>query len=274
MSFVESKRRRVLVGQVAAGESLRDALLHAAREHDITTAWVSGVGALRSVELDFTGTSERRSFTGPLELLHLEGNLSSAEGELHLEARVELARPTDNGIVVVGGRLVDAVALSVELRLECMDDLGLRRERDAETGLLLWPDASPKAPKRPASLSSSADDAPSDWAAAAEASSAKDLAVERRREPKRAPVPLPFEAPTPARGAADAEESSFIPERGDYVDHKQFGLCRVDQVSDDGGLLLRLETGRRKLIKLDFLEVLEPRMDDKKRIFPLRPRRK
>ena len=64
------------------------------------------------------------------------------------------------------------------------------------------------------------------------------------------------------------------PERGDWVDHKQFGLCRVENLAEDGGLLIRLETGRRKLIKLDFLDVLEPREDGGRKIYPLRPKRR
>ena len=63
-------------------------------------------------------------------------------------------------------------------------------------------------------------------------------------------------------------------EAGDYVDHKQFGICKVTRVSDDGALLIKLPTGRTKQIKLTVLEVLPAREDTKRRIYPLRPRSK
>ena len=71
---------------------------------------------------------------------------------------------------------------------------------------------------------------------------------------------------------ATAEE--LVPARGDWVEHRQFGLCRVDRESEDGGLWIRLPSGVHKSIRLDVMEVLPPKMDGDKRIFPVRPRRK
>ena len=63
-------------------------------------------------------------------------------------------------------------------------------------------------------------------------------------------------------------------EAGDYIDHKQFGICKVVRVSDDGALLIKLQTGRTKQIKLTVFEVHPAREDTKRRIYPLRPRSK
>ena len=63
------------------------------------------------------------------------------------------------------------------------------------------------------------------------------------------------------------------PRAGDYIDHEQFGLCRIDRLIDDGGAFIRLPTGRRKQIKLTFFEILEPRRDGKRAIYPLRPKK-
>ena len=93
-------------------------------------------------------------------------------------------------------------------------------------------------------------------------------AVPVSMDPGFVPPPLPTKRRT--------SESEFfdepIPERGEWVDHKVFGVCRVDGEDADGGLLIRLPSGVRKAIKLDFLEVLEPRIEDEKIIYPLRPR--
>lgn len=288
MIVFESRQRRAIVGRIEAGESVVAAVCHMAREHDVTTGWVSATGSLRSVVLDFVdvesgGRTPPRSFDGALELLSFTGNLSSAGGELVLDGSAHVSRLTDNGVEVLGGHLVDAVAHAVELRVECFDDLGLRRELDEATGLALWRGeasrASAAAPRpEPAGPSGVS------WAMAARASADRDSAppVERRgpaakEGPRRAGASLPFAPePLPARkrAGADTSSESYSLERGDFVDHKQFGRCRVERLSEDGGLVIRLETGRRKLIKLDVLDVLPPREEGGKRIYPLRPRRR
>ena len=65
-----------------------------------------------------------------------------------------------------------------------------------------------------------------------------------------------------------------IPQKGDFVDHRQFGLCRVEGEDEDGGLRIRLPSGVRKVIRLDFLEVLPPRHEGDRKVFPLRPRKR
>ena len=90
-----------------------------------------------------------------------------------------------------------------------------------------------------------------------------------------APAPQPAairSAKTRAKMPAFLEEPEIV--AGDFVEHKQFGLCKVTRVSDDGALLIKLPTGRTKQIKLTVLEVLPAREDTKRRIYPLRPRSK
>ena len=64
------------------------------------------------------------------------------------------------------------------------------------------------------------------------------------------------------------------PEKGDWVDHRQFGLCKVEGEDTEGGVRIRLPSGVRKVIRLDFLEVLPARVEGDRKIFPLRPRRR
>jgi hypothetical protein len=63
-----------------------------------------------------------------------------------------------------------------------------------------------------------------------------------------------------------------IPEVGEYLDHRQFGICKIEQMNDDGGVMLRMPDKRKKLIKLDVLQVLEPRIEGNRIIYPVRPR--
>ena len=90
------------------------------------------------------------------------------------------------------------------------------------------------------------------------------------KEPAFVPPPLPVRnRPT--------EEDFFdepIPVKGDWVDHKQFGLCRIDGEDAEGSLIIRLPSGVRKAIKLDYLRVEPARIDGDRRIFPLHPKRR
>ena len=95
-----------------------------------------------------------------------------------------------------------------------------------------------------------------------------------RREPE---VKTPAYRPPPLHdpAATDAHAVLFdepIPEVGEFLDHKQFGICKIERMDDDGGVLLRMPDKRKKLIKLDVLQVLEPRIEGNRIIYPVRPR--
>ncbi|MGF1466136.1 MAG: hypothetical protein ACFCGT_08370, partial [Sandaracinaceae bacterium] len=68
--------------------------------------------------------------------------------------------------------------------------------------------------------------------------------------------------------------SEHYPDKGDYIEHRQFGVCRVEREDEAGGVLIRLPSGRRKTIKLEVMEILEPRIDGDKLIYPVRPKRR
>jgi len=87
----------------------------------------------------------------------------------------------------------------------------------------------------------------------------------------------PPREPLPSRKRKTEEEffEELVPEIGDFVDHEVFGLCKVEGESQSGGLIIRLEDGSRKAIKLSYLVVSPPRVDDRARkVFRLSPRRR
>lgn len=120
------------------------------------------------------------------------------------------------------------------------------------------------------------------WAMAASASEEAQLArpsSARVARPARAEadVKAPAHRPPPIEDplATDAHSILFdepIPEVGEYLDHRQFGICKIESMEDDGGVMLRMPDKRKKLIKLDVLQVLEPRIEGNKIIYPVRPR--
>jgi predicted DNA-binding protein with PD1-like motif len=313
MNVFESRGSRRLLVRLDRGEELVDRVEALARREGIKAAWIRGLGSLEWVELDRHDQARRTAepparFETPCDILTLEGNVAMVAGAPRALLHASLARRTDNGIDVLGGRLRSGRVFAVELWIEVFDDLQLARAQDAATGLALWvaPGDAPResVPEpRPAERSASAprwarparpepepvaaprtlapveedaedeldeDEAPSgavSWADVAAVSAAPPV---DDRPSERAPV---ARGGAPKR-AADDEGEELLPQKGDWVDHRQFGVCRVEREDEDGGLVIRLPSGVRKVIKLDYMEVGRPRAEPNRRVFPLRPRKR
>jgi hypothetical protein len=184
--------------RLEGGVALPDAVLEAARRAGLAFADVSGFGELEWVELT-KGEGVAR-LVGPFDLLDLKGRIRRV-GELDVaEFVVTLSRHTDAGLEVLGGRLARAVGNFVELRFEPLTALAA----PATT-------APPVREPTPARVEKIA--LGERWAEA--------LAESKRLE----------------RGAAagvwDDSPPAVVPERGDIVDHRQFGRCIVAKIDDD-----------------------------------------
>jgi len=255
-----------------------------------------------------------RRLEGPLVLVAGEGHFQAAQGgggeaapELFLS--VLLGRETDRGADLVGGEMVAAeVVGGARFEIEVLEDLdevplalggaarrapgNLRGGGPQPPGAASPPrgrgeDTETAEPGRPAAGA---------WAQVAAISQAAEEESRAPAAPTRArgraggpgggrksggkapsvpvavrPDPIPERRPTAA--GEDSLDEPF-PERGDYLDHRQFGLCRVDGEDSQGGLIIRLPSGRRKTINLDFLEVLPAEDRTEGRVFPVRPRRR
>ena len=244
---VEAHSSRVIVGRVYRGQSLQEAFRALVDEHGLRTAWVSAIGAFEWVELTEYNQATRRYEEAHrverCELLSMQGNLSLRDGEpfWHLHATVSLRE--DGRDVTYGGHVGDGLVFAMEFRIECFDELELRRADDEATGLQLWAEveaqaAPPPAPELPA-------EPPSAWSMVAQAS------AEVEPEPE---IPKPV--------------------RGDWIEHAKFGLCKIDGLTGDGVCIIKLPDATRKKIKLDAMLVLPPREEKGRRVFPVRPRRK
>lgn len=285
MMTFESRKSRRLIVRLDKDEELVGSLESLARRESISAAWVRGMGSLAWIELDRHDQGLKRAeppqrFDTPAELLTLEGNLSMDGTEPRARLHATIARRTDNGVDVIGGRVRSAGVFACELVVEVFADLTLSRAPDLATGLSLLtggteqraPSTSwttqrdePKKEEAPASKPASGGIS---WADVAAVSAAPPVSEPPRLErPSR-------QRPTPPAPSRYEEPEEYYPERGDYLDHRQFGLCRIDREDDEGGLIIRLPSGVRKVIKLDFMEVGKPRMEGSKRVFPIRPRKR
>ncbi len=252
MIVFESKKARRFVMRLDRGEEIVAALEKLPARERIVHAWVRGVGSLSAAEL------QDQTALGPSDLLTLEGTVG--EGGVRIYAT--LAR---RGGGLSGGRLLRGVVTQCELVIDGLDQLSAAEEHEDED-------------------EAEAETAPSiSWADVAAVSSTPPVkkAKERPRsvakaasEQQTTPLRPP---PIPEKKKRTSEEEFLtepLPTRGDFIDHPQFGLCKVDREDEEGGLMIRLPSGVRKTIKLDFMEVGQVREEGTRRVYPVRPRRR
>jgi predicted DNA-binding protein with PD1-like motif len=244
---VEARASRIVIGRVPRGQSLREALHRLVDEHDLQTAWLSAIGAFEWIDLTEYNQKEQRYEEAHrferCELLSMQGNLSLRDNApfWHLHATVSLRK--DGEDVTYGGHVDDGAVFALEFRIECLDGLELRRADDAATGLQLWEDLGE--PVAPASAEVVEPGPSGVWARVAEISA-----------------------------SVEPETEEYHPEKGDFIEHAKFGLCKIEGLSGDGVCIIKLPDARRKKIKIDAMLVLRPREDGDRRIFPVRPRPK
>jgi len=246
---VEARASRQVVGRVLRGNELQKTFRDLVDEHALRTAWVSAIGAFEWIELTEYSQSDRRYEEAHrferCELLAMLGNLSERDGEpfWHLHATVSLRE--DGRDVTYGGHVVDGSVFALEFRIDCFDELELTRADDDATGLQLWANLE---------TSRAGGDQPRDPQAGGEVTWAMAAQLSSRAQP--------------------AAREEHKPEKGDWIEHAKFGLCKIEGLSGDGVCFIKLPDARRKKIKIDAMQVLAPRIDGERKIFPVRPKGK
>lgn len=261
MIAVESRVGRRVVARLVPGEDVVRAVIELCRRFKVHAGEVRVVGALKSAEVvdyDQTKRSYRapRRLEAPMEVLSLQGNVSTEGDVARPHLMLVASRETDAGVQVFGGRLLSGAVFSCEVVIESWDDLRLERKLDRDTGMAVWSEptgatSAPPATGAPAPASGGAGGAT--WADAIAASTQK-----------------PLSPPRPVAGTQEVDHG-FEPERGDVVDHPQFGRCAVEIYDPaDDRIVLRLSTGRLAEIKLHVLTFLEPTVHDGKSVYPVK----
>jgi len=268
MFVAESRRSRRLVGRLDRGSDVISALTDLCRKQGVHAAEIRAQGSLEEaalVEFDQRGRAPRapRRFASALEILHLHGSAAEEDGKLVVQARVALSRERDNGIELLGGQLVSGRVHTLEFVIEVFDDLVLRRETDAATGVRGWVSATEvAATSKPA--------AAQQWEAPA-----RLVAVDH--VPEAAPAPTtwqdvmaakPEPEPTPA---ATGDAPQIAP--GDFIDHPKFGRCQVERIEGDHEFVsARMRNQRLIRLSLDVLSLVAVGTEAGHRVFkPERP---
>lgn len=278
--------RRFLV-RVEPGEDVVASLARLAKSDLYRAGWVRGRGLVDWAELAaFDGEArayrEARRVPGPLSI-HFEGALAMRLGEPSFDIEATVSREVVTGegrsLPALSGRLVSASSLAVEVVLEVFEDVRIERQDDDVLGVPVW---------------RTGDRVPGVLARARTTAEAEPRPPRPTPKEPAAPVAKPVEpAPKPAEPAPkpetpgglswaavaavsatapEPEESNEEPRRGDFVEHRQFGLCRVEGDDPDGGVRVRLPSGARKTLRLDVMEILPPRREANRTVFPVRPR--
>lgn len=275
MIVLEGEAERIAL-QLGAGDRLPEVLASLGERG--AGVFVEGAASLADVTLvDAAGAQKRLPFA---EALRLTATVRGGEVVVH-------ATLVADG-VTRGGRLAAATLISGACTALVFDDAAVVGDEDDEDeegdAPLGW--ASVAAASASSTRREVVEDAELGWAQVAAVSDAASRTPEPvrpagrlRSRPKATPtVPLLPKDPLPGareRPPAKVDLDEPTPERNDWVSHRQFGLCKVERVSDDGGLLVKLPNARRKLIKLDPFVVRGPRLDGQgRRVFDLEPRRK
>jgi predicted DNA-binding protein with PD1-like motif len=298
MLVTSSQSVRSLVVRLNKGEDLGESLASLITSQRITVATVQGHGALEAVILDSYDARARtygdaRTFTGRLELVSLTGHLSTREGSPDLYLHAAVARDTGNGVELLGGRLIEAQVVAVELTLTLHDDLSLERSPEA-TGIPTWRTGSstPSVAPRPPALSSVA-------SAVAESVRPRRITTAERAETAAAAAP-PAPAPTvvtkratvvpdaskPASLADAAQQLNAMPAKheravdenesvtpeitvGDVLEHPTFGDAQVVGLHDDRCDIKLVRSGSVRTIMLDYFEVTPQPERDGARVWKL-----
>jgi len=292
MLSTESRRGRRIVARLDRGTDLFDSIRALCQKHRIRCGELRGIGSLEQAELAAFDQAQRRWKTartlagGGLELLHLAGNVSEQDGAISIHCQATLMRDRDAGVEVLGGHLRRAVIYSVELVIETFDDLVLRRQTDAATGLARWQEvlseaepASPAPPPAPAPIPiSTPAAAPTPIASPILAPAPAPIPVPAPPAPPVA-TPAPTATPTPTWAAvaavsgarpdptADDEEDIHL-NAGDVILHPRFQRCVVHRVEGGGEFVqVMLKNGRVVRLSLEVLRLTPKGMENGQRIF-------
>jgi len=120
------------------GEDVNEALTRFAKEHDINSGFVNGIGAIENVALGYYNLEAKEyqtiRFDGEYELIHLCGNFTYVNGAPFLHAHVTIS---DQACKAYAGHLFSGtIAVTGEFYIAPSEER-IERELDPETGLKL-----------------------------------------------------------------------------------------------------------------------------------------
>ena len=288
MIVQSSQSSRVLVVRVGRGEALQESLVALMKEQGARAATVlSAHGALESVTFDSYDPRGRsfgdvRTFGGAIELLSLTGHLMlQGASEVDSFVHITVARDTGNGVELVGGRLIEAPVLAVELTLMVHDDLALERVPDAATGIPSFRSVSAGGAanareSREAAKETARESARESARPAVTVTTVKPVVIPAAPKMPLVEVARALETMPARREAAPEVDEPEQPEvrAGDLLLHPTFDACEVIREAEPGTLEIRVQKNSSfRRIRMEVFEVTPREPRDGQRVWSLKPRK-
>jgi predicted DNA-binding protein with PD1-like motif len=289
MRFVDEQGLSRHLVRSKPGEDLLAALADLAKSQRWKRALVIGAGILELVEVrDHQGELHTLEHA---QLVALSGTVTS-EGD---EAAVMLLGTMISGSHLVTGGLVEAVAGDLLLRIDGIVEATPAALSDPPPAAppLHGTDTEPPVALRPTDLTPP--DAPPVAPDSEPDTIDEEVVVSEPSPPPPTPSPAPDAAPArvavsdtpplsapkppsktfrtrpiprrvPSRPRADDWDGDYVaPEEGEYLQHPQLGLCRVEGPDERGGTIIVVPSGRRRTLRLDALRVMPAEEDEEGR---------
>ena len=206
---------------------------------------VTGFGEIEWIIFADEASEPLRRLQGPFQLIDLKGRCRYAGNILLSEFVCTISRHTDNGIQVLGGKLVDAEIRFLELTFTPL--------------LLLEDDAKDSSQKDRKAVETPIEKKVS---LAVKEEKQSDTSMDKRWANAVAESKRILEA-TSQRSNSELE---IRPKLGDAVIHRQFGECRVLRIDDDH-ITLRKPDGRGVQLGLSILKFTSVAEDGKSRVY-------
>ncbi len=134
----DDKGMRTFAVVFDTGDEVVEGLTRFAREHHVTGAGLTAIGALHDITWGYFDWEKRdykrTSLDEQVEVLTLAGNIALKDGQPKLHAHVVVARENGNA---VGGHLLEAHVRPTLEVVVTETPVYLRRREDRETGLAL-----------------------------------------------------------------------------------------------------------------------------------------
>jgi len=131
------EKNNIIYIRLYPGENLQAQLIEACKNHNVKTAVViSGIGQLKYAQLGYfveKGNYTPKTFTDPLELLSLNGNICKHGSDYTLHLHAILGDKEKNAI---GGHFIEGI-ISITGEIVLLNsDISIQRKIDDKTGLM------------------------------------------------------------------------------------------------------------------------------------------
>ncbi len=132
--------KRTIIGQLHYGTDLYEGLTQMAHKEKIRVGRIQAIGATTHAVVAYYDQTTRNynplEFTGGMEILSLQGNISTRDGEPFVHGHILLGDAKGR---VFGGHLLPGTKLfACEVFIDEFDGDELTRKKDELTGLHLW----------------------------------------------------------------------------------------------------------------------------------------